>query len=319
MEPHLKAGLALTWFARSIAEIYDGDQWIEDVLHFLAQLHGIQNKGYFFICWRNPKTGRWDEEAFVNQGKWQDVAQTLEAHPREKFDLYFSVNSFSKPCRLARYALPSCIAHADLDEASPHKQVPKPNIVLVTSPKRYQALWLYKNARKASDTELVSKQQVYKFGGDKGGWSSTKVLRLPFTYNHKPEYERPLVEIIKASKKRIEYWPRIEPLPSIQKAALNLDPLKHDWRSVVRKFKTQLSKSGSYSLAMSDRSFFGDRSQLIFKIVGSLHEAGATPDEIAAVLWRSPYFTSKYCHSGNRHTKLNEEISRILAKLGGAL
>jgi hypothetical protein len=51
-------------------------------------------------------------------------------------------------------------------------------------------------------------------------------------------------------------------------------------------------------------------------IVAALHHAGATPDEVAAVVWRSPYFIEKYAHLEDRLGKLNEEISRILAKIG---
>jgi hypothetical protein len=50
-------------------------------------------------------------------------------------------------------------------------------------------------------------------------------------------------------------------------------------------------------------------------IVQSLHEAGASHDEIASVVWHSPYFVGKHGHSIER---LEAEISRILSKIGGA-
>ncbi len=49
-------------------------------------------------------------------------------------------------------------------------------------------------------------------------------------------------------------------------------------------------------------------------MVAGLHEAGATLDEIASVIWSSPYFREKY---GDNQNALETEISRIIAKLGG--
>jgi len=55
-----------------------------------------------------------------------------------------------------------------------------------------------------------------------------------------------------------------------------------------------------------------DRSGRIFSMVAGLHEAGATLDEIASVIWSSPYFRDKH---GDDMGKLNEEIARIVRNL----
>lgn len=47
-------------------------------------------------------------------------------------------------------------------------------------------------------------------------------------------------------------------------------------------------------------------------MVAGLHEAGATLDEIASVVWGSPYFRDKY---GEDRNALETEVSRIIAKV----
>jgi hypothetical protein len=93
---------------------------------------------------------------------------------------------------------------------------------------------------------------------------------------------------------------------------LNLE--KHFWADVVEKYQGVLDR-GRYLLMKDKRVVSGDRSRCIFMIVQALHAAGASPDEIASVVWHSPYFVAKHGHSIER---LEAEISRILAKVGGA-
>lgn len=50
-------------------------------------------------------------------------------------------------------------------------------------------------------------------------------------------------------------------------------------------------------------------------MVAGLREAGATLDEIASVIWSSPYFRDKY---GDDVNALETEVSRIISKMGAA-
>lgn len=89
-----------------------------------------------------------------------------------------------------------------------------------------------------------------------------------------------------------------------------LSPLGHDWRQVVKKYAKHISHE-TRRLIEHDRVVGApDRSKLVFKIGMSLFKAGADEDEVASVVWRSPYFTSKW---GEDYHKLNAEIARIKA------
>jgi len=65
------------------------------------------------------------------------------------------------------------------------------------------------------------------------------------------------------------------------------------------------SESPERALARHTRVLSHDRSVCIYIMIRALHDSGASPDEIAAVVWRSPYF------------RLNAELTRIIAKAGG--
>lgn len=92
--------------------------------------------------------------------------------------------------------------------------------------------------------------------------------------------------------------------------AAELDPLKHDWRAVVEKYRRRL-KSARVRLMATERLTMpetNNRSRVIFMITADLYDAGASRDEIAAVVWRSPYFIDKKCQSIDR---LENELKRI--------
>lgn len=49
-------------------------------------------------------------------------------------------------------------------------------------------------------------------------------------------------------------------------------------------------------------------------MVTELDGAGATLDEIASVVWDSPYFRDKY---GDDRNALERQVSNIISKIGG--
>src|SRR5262249_25123209 len=78
--------------------------------------------------------------------------------------------------------------------------------------------------------------------GDRNGWSITKYLRVPWTYNHKPEYDRPLIELIAAgTDKPQSKRPRRFSVREVSHAAdLRVDPSRYDPRKVLQKYRGQL-------------------------------------------------------------------------------
>ena len=86
-----------------------------------------------------------------------------------------------------------------------------------------------------------------------------------------------------------------------------VDPLKHDWKQIIAKYAPKLKRI-HVRVMRAEIMDSPNRSRMIFLIAVHLYEAGATRDEVAAVVWRSPYFVSKHGHNVDR---LESELGRI--------
>ena len=93
-------------------------------------------------------------------------------------------------------------AWSDLDTCSPDLLLIEPSIILVTSPDRYQALWVFDHPQSPAAAEQISKNIAYHHvpdGADSGGWDLTQLLRVPRTFNLK--YGLPIeVAVLKARR-----------------------------------------------------------------------------------------------------------------------
>lgn len=137
------------------------------------------------------------------------------------------------------------------------------------------------------------------------------MLRLPGTLNHKPAYNKPLVRVVHDDGRTIPTWPKVALVRKRPVTLGQIDPTFFAPDAVIKKYRRLLAPS-RLRLLQDTSVKSRDRSRIVFMIVAALHDAGATPDEIAAVVWRSPYFLSKY---GARPEALAVELNRILIKL----
>jgi hypothetical protein len=174
-----------------------------------------------------------------------------------------------------------------------------------------KVLWRFTTAVGRREAEAVSKWLAYEFGGDRNCWPVTQMLRLPGTINHKPEYERPRVLLIKQIGQPYARRPDVTPLAQTSLKTFDVDPQRHDRDEVIARYAPQLARD--VVRLMKDKWVLSgtDRSDMIFKIIVELYEVGATPNEIASVVWGSVYFTSKH---GQSLSRLNGEIRRIIGK-----
>jgi predicted DNA-binding transcriptional regulator AlpA len=269
--------------------------------------------GYVFLAARNPITGQWNERAFSLPYDSREVRKFQSKYDPENFDYYYCPNIFSQPKRLARFALQTPYAWCDIDNADPLQFKPPPTILISTSPDRYQGIWQFEELHDPKEAEQLSRRLAYEWGGDRGGWSVTKMLRLPGTLNHKPAYNRPEVIVQYDDERFLGDAPTIPASRLNPISELQINPLRYDRNSFIKKYKRRLPPNRKRLMEdTAVRSF--DRSRIIFMIVAALHKAGAVPDEIGAVLWQSPYFISKHGYDGK---KLTSEIQRISDHLAG--
>jgi RepB DNA-primase from phage plasmid len=280
-------------------------------LNFLKRLWGSHPCGFVFLAARTLDR-RWIERGFDVALGWRAIENFIRDHDPNTHDLYYCPNSFSRRKRLAMFALSTPFAWCDIDSANPDRFRPQPTILVETSPGRYQGLWQFGTAAKPARAEAVSRHLTNTYHGDRGGWSITKMLRLPSTLNHKPAYDVPRVKVLRSEERAISVWPKVTIAERRDAPTEEFDPTKFDAEAVIQKYKAALAPNRRRLMKHASVQS-RDRSRIIFMIVAALHDAGADPNEIAAVVWRSPYFISKH---GADLFRLNQEVNRILSKIG---
>lgn len=286
-------------------------------IEFLKEIWGGHKRGYVFLA-ASIQGGFWRERALKIPIDWDLVNDFFDQFPSSSHNIYFCPNSFRIAERKASLAFQTDMAWCDIDDADPNLFVPKPTILIETSPNRFQGIWKLSGIVTARKAEALSKFLAYEFGADKNGWSATKYLRLPFTLNHKPQYSLPCVKLNVCTSKKHEPWSheklrkrsvfkRYDTISTLEIVGVN-------WLQVLKKYKPKMKYR---VLRLCQANFVDplnkDRSTMIYIMIAGLCNAGASRDETAAVLFRNPYFLDKH---GQNLRVLENEIDRISYKLG---
>lgn len=281
----------------------------EAAIRFLVDLWDYEPNAYTFIGTR--RGDRWCDHP-IKGDRASKIAAVIDEHPADDFDIYFCPNAFAEPHRRTALALPSRCAWCDIDNADPDAYDPQPNILWETSPSRFQGIWLWRDVSPGDIAEQVSRNIWAKDGGDKGGWSITKMLRLPGTINHKPKYRKPVVTLqvydtrpqkLPRSILSVEAGSGAPIVGSIQ--ITGLDPIR-----IMQRYRRKMGIQAG-TLMTATRVMRPDRSGAVYLIVMGMIAAGAQDAEIAAVLLVNPYFTSKW---GSDLAKAEDQIVRIRAR-----
>lgn len=257
---------------------------------------------------------RWRDHPIQGDDRCDQVAEILAAHSPDRFDIYFCPSAFSEPHRHTGLALPSRYAHCDIDKADPAGYDPQPNILWETSPGRFQGIWIWNERAEGRIAEQYSKAIVYKQGGDKGGWSITKMLRIPGTINHKAAYDRPVVTLR-------AFDARPQKLPTSIAAIEQPDKERHSSRptggsgadaaAIMRRYRRSMGLPAG-ALMTASRVLRSDRSGAVFQIVAALIRLGAPDRDIVTVLVANPYFIDKW---GEDRGRAELEVAKIRSRL----
>ena len=296
------------------------ERWRHKAVQFICGITDDFEEGYFFLASREVASKTWRDHSFRLGEHKQAISEHFAKFSRDEYDHYFCPNNFQKPQRKAENAQPTNRAWVDIDGADPERFDPQPNVLLKTSPGRHQGLWFFEGVIDSHEAELYSKALAYRFGADKNGWSATKYLRVPFTYNHKKEYDRPQVRLLKfdaepQKRKAVPIGDEIWQASNAPVIHVRLT-ISDNWRKIYGKYRDELHKRVRF-LIESDRAyaFESDRSKCIYEIVADMVRVGAPPQDIATILWNNSYFLAKH---GKDLGKLNEELWRILERLGAS-
>lgn len=259
---------------------------------FLTSIWAYDKNAYTFIS--TGIAGRWQDHP-ISGDRRQRIAEILTEFSPAIYNIYFCPNAFSKPHRQNMFALPSRYSWCDIDDNNPTAYRPAPNYLWQTSPGRHQGLWIWDGAARWEIAEQHSKSLVYEYGGDRNGWSITKLLRLPGTINHKPDYDAPhvLLMAFESSPQQIpRSLSRRRPIIKAYRAA-SVELTGIDALATMQKYRRAMGLEAG-TLMMAKRVMRSDRSGAVFLIAAKMIEVGASDEEIAGVLLSNPYFVEKW-------------------------
>ncbi|MEQ9490510.1 MAG: DNA-primase RepB domain-containing protein [Alphaproteobacteria bacterium] len=269
---------------------------------------------WVFIAARRGK--RWIEKPLRNDRTLsRNVRALLRQYPAKKYDLYFCPNAFGLDRRLDENALSTPYAWCDIDGADPDLFVPIPGVLVETSPGRFQGYWRFKRSISPRRAAAISRQLTYDFGGDRGGWSVTKMLRIPGTRNHKYE-DQPLVALRRLDLSPVDPKPLLKAAPRVRHQSMPKIRANYDFsqnrKVLFKKYWRKIENPYARSLLLATHADIKDRSKQIYIMIRSMAEADVPESDIASLIWRNPYFQSKH---GDDLDALQAEISRIMQNL----
>lgn len=240
---------------------------IDKASSFIASVWNFSGSGYGALVVKTP-VGKMETLYFQVPTNPKRIAQQLKLIPDNR-EIYFCPTPGTKKSRKKDSYDRIRLLWADLDEADPRKISPKPQIAWQTSPGRYQSLWLLEESLPASKVERVNKALSYSVGADKGGWDLGQILRVPYTYNNKPKYDKPLIPVL---------WQRREfvlpyQLPKTPKK-LDAQPRENSVAEPPVRMSPALTQAWSNWESIPD----GERSEWPMRWMGALLGKGISPE-----------------------------------------
>lgn len=265
------------------------------IVRFLDEVWDYLPTQYTFLYTRRAGTDRMVPHP-MRGAVAEKIIELLERCSPDDHDYYFCPNPFDAPRNMKRGAMGTRYAWNDIDDADPARFKPKPNILWETSAGRFQGLWIWQRIVPAREAEQYSKNLWKRYGGDRGAWAANKLLRVPGTINHKSERRGETVRLLHFNAKPRRVPDAIRDLSEMRDSRPdqgNVDPARHDSYKVMRRYRRRMGLVAG-TLMTARKMMRGDRSGAVYQIISTMVSAGASDDEIAAVLLVNPYFTSKW-------------------------
>jgi AAA domain len=227
----------------------------------------------------------------------------------------YSVSSFADQKATAENANPSKLVHVDYDKPSLPEGILAPTRVVKSSVRGMHLFWGLQRELPPTQIQIINKSLTYAHGGDKGGHSSAKQLRLVGFPNLK--YDPPhLVKVMSDSRLIYEpaalvaqregklstaRSPNLVGSDVVQEAEqLNAFEVTAKYRSRFDVFtRLRLSQKvvmSGFTIRVDGRSYnYGgdDRSEIIWGIADAMRRAGAAPSEVLAVVMQTIFWRSR--------------------------
>lgn len=276
------------------------------------------NEGFICIATSDPRApkSRFRQEFF----RWPNESIRCENYIlglEQYLNCYFCVNLLSKSSRLKENCLPTDVLWADLDFAHPDQRQPEPQIVIESSPGRFQALWKLSTKIDPIMAERYAKRIAYAWGGDKSGWDLTQLLRVPFTknqkYNGNPEVQLLRNLETRAAPLLFEALPEIDTDGDTPTITITLPPASSipAPEMVVYKYTHALRGSQFQALYTQEATDDDDWSKQLWRLIHICLEAGMEDVEVFSLVRDSPI--NKYKRDDRPESHLWRDIQKAAA------
>lgn len=253
-------------------------------IQFLDLLFG-EREGYVCLAVGIPRNGEKDgfnQEFFKWPERKNEAKKYIEGARAN--NVWFCVNLLDSPDRTKPHCLPTNVLWADLDTCHPSLLDPQPQVVIESSPDKYQALWILSEEVPAGVAEEYSKRiySRYREEGVDSGWALTKLLRVPFTLNYKYT-SRPEVQLLHVSDDKLD--PSIFEELVIQELSeagidnTDMPDLANlpDPSQVYYAYRHELKKTGFVKMYQDEPE--DDWSAALWNLIKICSEAGMTQEE----------------------------------------
>lgn len=267
-------------------------------LDFLRFLFGETN-GYICIATQSFMGKDFRQEFFGWPHQAEDAIRYIDKSKATK-NVWFCVNLLSQQKRTKEYCLPTNLLWADLDTADPEIVKPTPQVLIESSPARYQAIWRLDETIDPYIAEDYSKRIAYQFsenGVDTSGWDLTQLLRVPFTTNFKYT-NRPQVKLLSAHEPLFptEIFDAIEETTPIEQESDEPTPDLLDLDKILYKYASELQKKKFPQLWGYEPTKDDDWSGLLWSLLMKCAEVGMSAEEMFTVAANST--VNKYKRDG---------------------
>lgn len=279
---------------------------------FLRRVWGRQpGEGYVFLSNKDWETGHWEDCPF-------DFPLDEDFRIPSNRDLYFAPCIFAEPSRRKAHALPGRWLYADLDEVDPRSLDIEPTIAWETSPGRYQCLWELVRALRPEQLEVVNQKLTYHTGADRGGWSSTKVLRVPGSVSTKREYEYTVQNLWTEGPvyEAAEIYQRVKKVKTPRDVLASVPDLVLPKATASKLRRRHWDKLGveAKNLIRAKEATEGTRSEKLWKLERLLVEAGVPAEHVFVIVKASVW--NKYKGQGREEEQLWKEVQQAVQTSG---
>jgi hypothetical protein len=282
---------------------------------FLTAVLG-EAEGRVSLWWRKD----YGPKAEVNQSKWYQYPDQLDqmvedAEGYADKDVYVTVASYSEDTRKPNLTLQTQCVWLDADTCEPDNFRLPPSIIIESSPGRWQVYWILTEPVRAAEASMVSRQIAYghrEQGADLSSWPSNKIMRLPGTSNTNWGFpSRVTVTDFSGTVYSLDDLAQAYADVDTEAPARPAATVPNYDAADFFEAQSKLPADFPLELLTAEPSVGpdGNRSEMRWRLIAELVEAGLNDSEVLAIAWQAPA-SSKWHDDPRGERGIREEIAK---------